>query len=109
VTIEDLAGTLPNGFHDSEVEVMSVDFNARTAEFTLLVWVGTMQSPPGPDRDKYRRARLTLIGLEYLAIEPPHPDYPYEDAGTIKIDLCDPGHAVAQPRVRPNNLPADFS
>jgi hypothetical protein len=35
VTIDDLADTLPNGFHDSEVDVVSVDFNTRVAEFTV--------------------------------------------------------------------------
>jgi hypothetical protein len=98
VTIEDLAATLPNGFHDARVHVVSVDFSARAAELTLDVWVGAIDRPPGPEREKYRKARLNLIGLEYLAFEPPDPRYRYREAGPIKVDLCDPDDAVAESR-----------
>lgn len=77
---------------------MSIDFTARKAVFTLSVWVGSMLNPPGPEREKYRKGRLTLVGLEYLAIEPPQPDYPYGEGGSIRIDLDDPDDAVAGSR-----------
>jgi|SRR6185295_5664021 len=98
MTIEDLAEGLPNGFHDSKVHVASIDFDAQTAEFILDVWIGTMDSPPGPEREKYRRGRLELLGLEYLAMDPPHPKYPYRKCGEIDIDLCTPDEEVAGPR-----------
>jgi hypothetical protein len=102
VNIEDLAAGLPNGFHDSQVHATSVDFDARVAEFTLDVWVGTMDSPPGPELEKYRRGRLRLIGLEYLTMESPDSRYPYRNSGPIVIDLCQPDEAVTKSRPHPD-------
>jgi hypothetical protein len=57
-----------------------------------------MDKPAGPEREKYRRGRLELVGLEYLAIEPPDPRYPYRQCGPIDIDLCQADDELAGPR-----------
>jgi hypothetical protein len=48
MTIEDLAAELSNGFHDARVHAISVDYDARIAEFTVDVWVGEMKESPFP-------------------------------------------------------------
>lgn len=66
-------------FHDSTINKISVDFLAREAKFECIIFV------VGPDdRDAQPREAsgvLTLTGLLYIAVEPPFPNYPYEEDG----------------------------
>ena len=87
MTLEELADTLPNGFHDAEVQTLALDFPRRLALFEMRVWVGSMDSAAGGERERYRSARITLAGLAYCAIDPPDPRYPYPDGQPVNVDL----------------------
>jgi hypothetical protein len=87
-SLEQLAGTLPNGFHDALISTCKLDFVGRIAEFDLEVSVG---DPNGvkADPDAYRAATLTVTGLSFCQIEPPDPRYPFTAAEPVMVDLCD--------------------
>ena len=76
-------------FHDSLLRELSTKFAERTVLFVLEVWVGDLDAPPGPDRERRRAARLELTGLEYLVVDPPDPTYPYGRHEPVDIDPCD--------------------
>ena len=61
MTIEEIDDSLPNGFHDSYVAAISIDYAKREATFTLKV----------DAQEAYRPAELKLSGLLYLVVEPP--------------------------------------
>jgi hypothetical protein len=99
VNIDELERTLPNGFHDSCLRQLTVDYEAQMASLVLDVWIGDVDAPTDVERDRLRTARLDLIGVEYFILEPPDPTYPYRDAGSVTLDLCDsdPGIASSRP------------
>jgi hypothetical protein len=75
VNIEELDRTLPNGFHDSCLRHVTVDYEAQTASLALDIWIGDVDAPPGAERERLRTARLELLGLEYFIVEAPDPRY----------------------------------
>ena len=98
--LEDLAADLPNGFHDSEIQAVSMNFSERTVEFILDVWVGSMADAPA-EREQYRKARLQFLGVEYCAVDPPDPRYPYREPGPITVDLTKPSDEMANTLAHP--------
>ena len=88
MTLEELEDTLPNGLHDAEVRRVSVDYEKRTAIVDLEVFVAGLDAPVA-EREAYRSASIIITGLQFLAIEPPYPNYPFADSGTVRIDACD--------------------
>jgi len=88
MTIFDVAGQLPNGLHDAELESIRIDYGHHTVEFALDVWIGTMDDPPST-RETYRRGLLTITGLLYCAIDVPDERYRFADATTLSIDLAE--------------------
>ena len=42
MTLEELSATLPNGFHDSYVSTLTVDYVHRKAILDVQVWIGSM-------------------------------------------------------------------
>ena len=98
MNIEELDRTLPNGFHDSCLRGITVDYEAQTAMLTLDIWIGAVEAPAGVERERLKPARLDLIGLEYFILEPPDPRYKYRDAGSVTLDLCDSDPAIATSR-----------
>ena len=90
MTLDEIAAALPNGLHDAEMSRLAFDLVARTATLELDIWLGDMSEPPEHGREVYRTARVELHGVGYLAIEAPHPQYPYATSGAVRIELCDP-------------------
>jgi hypothetical protein len=64
MTLQELENTYPNGFHDSELVSVSVDFPARTCCIELDVDCGD------PDPNVYTRTRVKLSGLSLFIFEP---------------------------------------
>jgi hypothetical protein len=71
VTLAELEATLPNGLHDSSLRSIMLDYVNGVALFTVDLWVGTMDLPAGPERERQRRASLEFAGLLYCSIDPP--------------------------------------
>jgi hypothetical protein len=67
MTIEELEETLPNGFHDSQIVSISVNFLVGTCCIELDV------DHDDPDPDVFKRMKLQLKDVSLVAIEPPDP------------------------------------
>jgi hypothetical protein len=86
-TIDDIEAGLPNGLHDSRLHTFSSDTEGR-AEFVLDVCVGDLHSTVPAERERYRRARLELVGLGYLIVEEPDPRYEPFKKSPVQLDSC---------------------
>jgi hypothetical protein len=84
MTLDELAHTLPNGFHDAELRSFTMDYVARTLDLSLDIWTGDLDDPK--KRELYRPARLSLAQVAYLAIEPPDDREPWLKGESIQID-----------------------
>jgi len=87
MTLDELAASLPNGFHDAELSALTIDYTKSEARLVLDVWIGDMGAKPDGEREAYRLAELALSGLLFWVSEPPHADYPYDIASGLKIDI----------------------
>ena len=85
MTLDELAATLPNGFHDSEVNGLRIDYIRREVTIDLVVWVDDHLSDDPGDRESYRPGSLTLSGLHFCCIEPPSPEC-LPRVGAVTID-----------------------
>ena len=99
MTFNDLAKTLPNGFHDAELHRFEIDYVQRVLQFILVLWIGDMEDITV--RELYRPARVTVHDVAYLVIEPPDTNYPWLDPGRIRIDTGE-----GQPTQSDSKLPA---
>src|ERR1035437_2834597 len=43
ITLEELENTLPNGLHDAEVQVITIDYKQRKVTLDLAIWVGNIE------------------------------------------------------------------
>jgi hypothetical protein len=87
MTLEELEQSLPNGFHDSLVEELSVNYNENSAFLKLNICL----TAPGDSAETFRPAKLCLNELSFIAIDPPSPrdldSKPYRPSpGGLKID-----------------------
>jgi hypothetical protein len=101
MTLEEVEQTLPNGFHDSKIIGLRLDYVQRTAEIDLEICVS------GPDDaaiEEYRSCTLLISELIYFVIEPP--DTPY--AADSEPWLVDGGSTELEQSAYPlpNPLPA---
>ena len=67
MTIEEIAQSLPNGFHDSSIIGVRLDYAQRTAEIDMELW---FSAPDEADQEKYRQSTLFISELIYFVIEP---------------------------------------
>jgi hypothetical protein len=70
MTLEEIDLSLPNGFHDSSIVSVRLDYVQRTAEIDLKIHVS---GPDDENKEKYQPATLFISGLVYFVIEPPGP------------------------------------
>jgi len=70
MTLEEIGQSLPNGFHDSEILGVRLDYVRQTAEIDLEILVS---GPDDEDAEQYQPATLFISGLIYFVIEPPGP------------------------------------
>jgi len=88
MNLDQLEADLPHGFHDSLLRTFSSDLAARRAEFVLDVWVGDLRSDVTAERERYRPARLELLGLGYLVVDDRDPQDMSFDLSPVQIDAC---------------------
>lgn len=76
MTIEELENKFPNGFHDSQLVGMTIDFPSGSARIELDL------DCDDPDPDVYTRIKLRLTGLSLFIVDPPDIRVPlsYEDS-----------------------------
>ena len=69
MTIEEIEQLLPNGFHDSYINALHVNYAERTLEMDMKIWVSDLET--GGDPDLWQPFKLSISGLLYFVIEPP--------------------------------------
>jgi len=77
MTLEELADTLPSGFHDSALKKLSFDYERRTVCMEMSLKVG---DPDGPleQRDDVRDAQIDVTGVVFFVIDSPSSDATYD-------------------------------
>ena len=100
MTLSELAGTLLNGFHDSEVDLIGIDYSKHEVTFSIAVWVGDPSSTDAEARETYRKGTLTLSGMVFCIIEPPDPRYPYCEKDRIVVDTGEVKNLKKRPAVQ---------
>lgn len=78
MTFEEIEAALPNGFHDSAISRLTVNFAGSLIEIALRLLVGT---PDDPDSDRYRAGTLKLNSPYLFFVEAPDPTYPFLSNG----------------------------
>ena len=71
MSIEEIERALPNGLHDAILRKHVVDYENRTLEFHVDVWIGDLDSKIDEERECYKPGVVRFEGLEYFIIEPP--------------------------------------
>ena len=88
MNIEELEADLPNGLHDALLRTFSTDVPERRADLILDVWLGDLASSVTAERERYRAARLELLGLAYLVLDDHDTRYPVGEGSPVRIDAC---------------------
>jgi hypothetical protein len=92
MTIEDIEQVLPNGFHDSIITGVHVNYAERTAQIDI----DNLVSGPDAADEEYRSVKLCISGLLYFVIEPPeapytaHPELSIVDGGSSEVASASP-------------------
>jgi hypothetical protein len=81
---DNIEASLPNGFHDAELQKVVIDYMTMEVQVTLDIWIGQIDDPVL--RESYRKAVLTLSGLIFWITDAPSFDYPYDLGGGISVD-----------------------
>jgi len=88
MTLAELERTLPNGLHDAELHSYAVDYAQQKLVLELTVWVGNIEDPI-ESCEAYRKGRIEISGLLFLAVEAPAANYPFGKSAPLTIDACD--------------------
>ena len=104
-TLESIAAELPNGFHDSSLRRVVVDYVDRRATLALNVWVGDLKAATDAEREAYRSIDVTISGL--LAGWVSRPSGPVSRTQGLAIQARPSGKTILHQRPaypRPNML-----
>lgn len=83
MTIEEIANTLPNGFHDAQIKGIGINYIEREVTMDLELWVSDSVKDNSED---YREADMKLLGLLFLVMEPPDPRYDFQEKKPLWVD-----------------------
>ena len=102
MTLEEIADTLPNGFHDAQINSISINYVDREVSLALEIWFAA--SSEG-DSDIYRLAELKLLQFFFLVIEPPNAQYDYHEAKELWVEAGAGTQSLASSTQLPGPLP----
>ena len=88
--VEEIERGLPNGFHDSEITQVKLDYRERTVVFEMNVLVGDLESSNEAERERYREGVLTVSRFHFYVIEAPDLKYPFATSLTISSGSGNP-------------------
>jgi len=84
LTIQDIEQVLPNGFHDSTIIGLRLNYVTRTAEIDLEILISGPDD--AEDSEDYRPSTLSISELVYFVIEPPDSRYLSQSGTPLLID-----------------------
>jgi hypothetical protein len=83
--LEQLENSLPNGFHDSLLEAVEIDYVSRKVLMKMQLCIGNPDASVEAEREGYRPAELLLSDFLYFIIDPPHLDYKYAEQKALRL------------------------
>jgi hypothetical protein len=93
MTLLELAETLPNGLHDSQVTELLLSYVDRSIRLRVNVWVGHTDGP-AKSRETYRAAVIVLRDFEYCVMDRPDAAYPFRTSRELTIDATNADPSV---------------
>ncbi len=81
--LEQLENSLPNGFHDAQLEAIIVDYVSREVVMKMQLHVGNPDAATKEEREAYKPAELHLSDVLYFVIDPPDPKYKYAEKKSL--------------------------
>lgn len=87
MTLKDIDYSLPNGFHDSHIYNLNIDFFNNTTKVDINIWVGDQDSQDIDIRETYRIGRLRFIDSTYSALTPLESEYYYKRRLSYLCDI----------------------
>jgi hypothetical protein len=86
MTLAELEDSLPNGFHDSALKGLSIDYMRRTIRLDMSLKVGDSDGPR-EQRDDVRDAEIEVSGVVFFVIDPPSPaaGYDFKSPGELWV------------------------
>lgn len=97
MTLDELDGSLLNGFHDAKISSLEVDYVKATAKLHVSFLGGSLDDSHA-DRETYQPAIVTVTGLCFCSIDPPDPGERFIPDGRPITVAGDPA--------KPDNLPS---
>lgn len=94
MTFEELEKAVPNGFHDSELTAIEVDYARGLVVLSVSLDVGGVEEHSDLADETLRPARVIFTGVKFVVIDPP--ETPTTD---LTISVIDAGNG--QPRPAP--------
>jgi hypothetical protein len=79
MTFKELEQELPNGFHDSQIRTIDMDFINRSVAIGLNLLMG---GPDMPDPEEYRAGTLTIASVHLFFLDAPDPAYRFTPNGS---------------------------
>lgn len=77
MNIEEIRLSLPNGFHDSILRSIAIDYVNRV----LVICLDVDMTEDGCQVRTFQQYELRVIDFDWVVIEPPDCDYPYDQQG----------------------------
>ncbi len=82
----EIDNSLPNGFHDSYIHSIQLDYEKRKAIFKINIWIGDLSSDIEDIREVYRAGELVISDMIFFVIDPPDSSYKYFDGTPLWVD-----------------------
>lgn len=70
MNLEQILNSLPNGFHDSKLLQLVIDWRSKVLKLELSVWIDEGPQVQGSFQENYRIGTLELRGLHFIHISP---------------------------------------
>lgn len=78
-------------FHDAKIHAIHLDYKTRVLQMECTLWLGDLDAPTTEQREATAPGILTISGLLYYVIEPPHINSCFEDGS---MDITSDGNVA---------------
>jgi hypothetical protein len=99
MTLEQIETTLPNGFHDAEIQDLAMDYEHAGLVLKIRVLVG-LPDEPYPACERYRSAALAFQNVLFCSAELPNAASAFQHPGCL---------GFSYERTLPGAIPAELA